>query len=57
MVKTLKFLGLAIGLVSVAIAFSGVKRISNPCNLTDVLSGPPICDSYIQWDSSMLTLP
>jgi|HubBroStandDraft_6_1064221.scaffolds.fasta_scaffold196399_2 hypothetical protein len=57
MVKTLKFLGLAIGLVSAAIAFSGVKSISNPCHLTDVLGGPPICDSYIQWDSSMLTLP
>jgi hypothetical protein len=57
MVKTLKFLGLAIGLVSVAIAFSGVKPNRHPCNLTGVLGGPPICDSDIQWDSSMLTLP
>jgi hypothetical protein len=57
MLKTLKFLGVAIGLVSVAIAFSGVKPISNACNLTGVLGGPPICDSNIQWDSSMLTLP
>jgi hypothetical protein len=51
MLKTLKFIGLAIGLVFVAIAFSGVKPIIHPCNLTGVLGGTPTCDDNIQWGS------
>ena len=51
MMKALKFIGLAIGLGFVVIAFSGVKFIGNPCNLTGVLGGPPICDSNIHWGS------
>ena len=51
MVKALKFIGLAIGLGLLVIAFGGVKSISNPCHLTGVLGGPPICDSNIRWGS------
>ncbi len=51
MMKALKFIGLAIGLGFVVVAFSGVKTIGNPCNLTGVLGGPPICDSNIHWGS------
>jgi hypothetical protein len=57
MVKALKFTGLAIGLVFVAIAFSGVKAVSNPCNLTGVLGGTPICESNIQWGSLIPIVP
>ena len=48
MLRLLKFVGLTIGLVLVAIAFSGVKRIHH-CKSTDVLGGTPICDINIQW--------
>jgi hypothetical protein len=48
-VKTLKFMGLATGLVFVVIAFSGVKPVIYPCNLTGVLGGTPTCDGNIQW--------
>jgi hypothetical protein len=48
MLKLLKFMGLPIGLVLVAIAFSGVKRIHH-CNSTAVLGGAPTCQSNIQW--------
>lgn len=51
MAKALKFFSLAIGLGFVVIAFSGVKPFNNPCNLTGVLGGPPICDSNIHWGS------
>jgi hypothetical protein len=57
MVKALRFIGLAIGPGFVVIAFSGVKSVSNPCNLTGVLGGPPICDSNIQWGSLVPILP
>jgi hypothetical protein len=57
MVKALKFIGLAIGLVFVAITFSGVKSIGHSCKLTGVLGGPPICDSNIQWGSLVPTEP
>ena len=50
MLKALKFIGLAIGLGFVVIAFSGVKPITT-CKLTGVLGGRPICDSNIQWGS------
>ena len=49
MVKTLKFMGLATGLVFVVIAFSGVKPVIYPCKLTGVLGGTPTCDGNIQW--------
>jgi len=45
----LKFMGLAIGLTLVMIAFSGVKHIHSSCNLTAVLGNIPTCDSNIQW--------
>ena len=48
MFKLLKFMGLAIGLMLVAIAFGGVQRI-DPCNATGVLGGRPTCDNNIQW--------
>jgi hypothetical protein len=57
MVKVLKFIGLAIGLVFVVIAFSDVKSITNPCKLTGVLGGRPICDSNIHWGSLIPTEP
>jgi|HubBroStandDraft_4_1064222.scaffolds.fasta_scaffold726321_2 hypothetical protein len=48
MLKLLNFMGLAIGLVLVAIAFGGVKRIHH-CTWTAVLGGAPTCDNNIQW--------
>jgi hypothetical protein len=50
MLKALKSIVLALGLVFVVIAFSGVKYIGHSCHLTAVLGGPPTCDSNIQWD-------
>jgi hypothetical protein len=48
MLKLLNFIGVAIGLVLVAIAFSGVTRIHH-CKSTAVLGGDPTCDINIQW--------
>jgi hypothetical protein len=48
MLKLMKFMGLAIGLMLVAITFGGVKRI-DPCNATAALGGRPMCDNNIQW--------
>ena len=49
MLKALKFMGLAVGLACVVIAFSGVKPLHHSCNLTAVLGGTPVCDTNIQW--------
>jgi hypothetical protein len=48
MLKLLKFVGPTIGLVLVAIAFGGVKRIHH-CKSTAVLGGAPTCQNNIQW--------
>jgi hypothetical protein len=48
MLNILKFMGMAIGLVLVAIAFSGVKSIRPSCNLTGVLGDGLTCDSNIE---------
>ena len=57
MIKALKFIGLTIGLGFVVIAFSGVKPIIYPCNLTGVLGGTPTCEDNIQWGSLVPIAP
>jgi len=52
MLKLLKFMGLAIGLVFVVVAFTGAtKLIHPPCSLTGVFGGPLACDKNFQWDN------
>ena len=51
MLKLMKIVGLAFVLGVVMVAFSGVKVIENPCNLTAALGGIPICDNNVQWNN------
>jgi hypothetical protein len=58
MSKLLKFVGLAVGLTFVAIAFSGAKYVHHPCGQTTVL-GFQTCTGNVQFgpadDYSYLT--